>query len=1545
MTPTGSAAVAGREPSRFDPYAIEEPVALLGVVAEAPDAIEGFEEGVARWRDFGSALGGSWKVWIDRRSGAPLLVEGSGVSWFDPQGPAPEIDALEGLARAFLSDHEITFRVRGGELELDREGTATVDGDRWVIAFRRAVEGVPVDGERFVLYVVRGNLVSFGAQRWGTVSRVPDAVFGVETTRQVLFDYMGIRSGDSVEEIESGSLLLSRAAPEGIADSRWIGPVGSGVSYRLVRRFVVRVAGEPGTWVGKVDAVTGEVVALYDDEKYAQAKGSVYPKAADQNCAEFGCLLPGYPMSYADLTVDGLPATANDMGMFEDCSAGSVSTALVGPYVRISDACGAVNETGICDQDLDLGGNAGTNCTVPAGRSAGDTNASRTGFWIVNRVKEKGRYWLPTNNWLKAQVQVNTNVNSTCNASWSGQLNMYRAGGGCRNTAETAGVLTHEYGHGLDQNDGGGYDNTSEGYADVVAILSDRASCVGRGFFESGTCSGYGDTCLTCTGIRDMDFAARQANTPATPANFTGPRCGGGSGPCGKETHCESYPPSEAIYDLATRDLPAAGLDPISAWQLTEKLFMKSRQGSGGPIFNCSLPNSDGCNAGGWYNTMRIADDDDGNLANGTPHAAAIYAAFARHAIACGSAGAPENQSTSSCPSLATPTLSASNGSNSVTLSWNAVPNASKYLILRSDVDCNETMNVIDEAPAPSTSYVDADLPNEFTVAYRIQAQGANSACESRVSACATGTPQPFAGSIKLDRPAYSCSGLMQITVRDANIGTPTTAITVWSTTENVPETVTLTETAPGSGKYVGSIPTTGAAPVPGDGDLSIADGDALNARYVDADDGQGGSNLERIATAAGDCRVPLISQVGAANVTDVRADIRWNSDESTTSIVRYGEVKPPSLTASVAGRSVSHSVPLTGLRSCTVYWYSVEGDDVAGNLAASDNGGQFHYFETLGDLGNGLQACHAGRVTTDKNVASCSDLLPLSLTDLDLNVSPTTVDSVTVTVTSSTEILPETVILTETGVNTSRFSGSIATSAGAPSAGDGILQVADGDVLTVTYQDSDDGTGATATSFDTAAADCADPNAPSIRVVNLTDESVQVQWSTNEPTTGSVDWGPTPSLGSTVTDNVLRTTHTLTLSPVAECGVGYFRITSADAYGNTRLFDAAGSPFTFHANRIPPGVFKDSFETTTGWTLEGEWQIGAPEGRGTPPADPAAPFEGTKILGHDLTGLGSRPGDYELNTTQRATTPAINASALTAGQIRFRRWLNVGDGAVATIKAVRNGQVFTVWTGQNASQSSWSLETINISTFSDGNPNLKLIFEMKGNSSGNTRSSWNIDRLVVNSANSPAFEACGGCAGAPTFAGAVRAYDPAPCADSGVVVEWNEAPAWGTGSSGTFAVYRSTDPSFIPSATNRIAVGVAGTSYHDASAPNDVALHYVVRAENNENCSTGPNNGGVVESNTVRVSGLDSVSQPTASPLGNALRLAPVNDAHVRLTWPIAAGAVEYRVYRAQTPLGPFSLLDGTTKTFFEDIDQMGNATSWYYDVRTVDACGNETP
>ncbi len=1543
------------ESGRFDHLVVHDPISRMGKIAETPAQLPDFDAERVGWAAFRQAHGDRWQVWIDRRSGTPMLVQGRGIRWFGLGETAPPRSPfeLEALARKFIGDNRVLFKVDPAQLVLSAEGSGQFDDDHWLLLFNRVVDGIPVEEQRFRLYVTYGKLVAFGADRWGALDSAPEARLDARAARDALYSYMALTSADVIEEADAPRLALIAAPSAGEQGRRFTGSPGDGQRFHLVWRLGVRIAGEPGTWIGKVDAVSGDVLAFYDDDKYnSVAKGGVFPVAPDGSCPD-GCEQPDWPMPWADIDIDGVPSFANDAGLF-DCSpsGGTATTTLTGQYMNIFDRCGAISESAVCEDDIDLGISGGNDCTVPAGASAGDTHAARTCFYHGNRVKEKARHWLPGNTWLGNVLTCDVNINNNCNAVWSGgEINFYTSGGGCNNTGEIGGVIHHEWGHGMDFNDGGGGDNPSEAYADVAAIIQERRSCVGRGFRPGVNCSGYGDTCLNCTGIRDMDWDQRISHTPATPTSFVDPNCGGGGGPCGREVHCESYPPSEAIFDLAARDLPAAGLDSQSSWQLAERLFWSSRQGSGGDVYNCTIPNSDGCGAGTWFTQMRTADDDDGDLSNGTPHAAAIFAAFDRHGMACGAASDPENQSTSSCPTLAAPALTGTAGSNSANLTWTDVPGAAEYNVLRTEVSCDEySFNVIDEVAAPTLNYVDDALANDLAVHFRVQAEAANPACTGAVSNCVTVTPQPFAGSIRLDRPVYGCDVLVNITVRDANTGSTTVDVTIFSDSEPTPETVTLTETAPGSARFEGSIQGTSGASTTGDGLLALTQGDSITARYIDADDGMGGSNLTRETSASADCAGPSISGVAESGVTDSQATITWTTNEASTSKVNWGESTPPANEEFDPALTASHSISLSGLQSCTVYFYSVESEDEPGNLALDDNFGAYYSFETLGDFGQGLQPCHDGQLTVQAPVVSCTDSMPIQVIDIDLNNDTFNAETVQVTLTSTSETTAELLTLTETGPNTSIFTGTIAIAPAPAVNGDGILQAADGDLLTATYQDADNGLGVAEAEFDTGVADCAGAGFVSVEAFNITDETAGIQWVTDETTTGEVQWGLTPALGNSVFSNVPpgSTSHSVSIGPLLECGRVYFRVIATDRYGNVSISDAGGVPYELNAYEIPGAIFKDGFEGSTGWSLDGEWEIDPPQGLGASPGDPTSAFADSTVLGHDLSGQGLQQGNYEPATTEYATSPAIDASSLTNGELKFRRWLNVAPGAISEVQVDTGSGWSAVWSSDTAgvTESGWSLQTIDVSAYADGNGSFRVRFRQFGGfQAGSSDAGWNVDRFILRDGGQPPWGTCGGCGGAPTFAGVTSAVDLDPCADTGVRLSWEPVPGWGTGDGGTFVVYRDTVPGFIPSAANTIASGVTGTSYDDLSAPNDTTHYYVVRAENNETCDIGPNNNGVLDPNTVEVAASDETSQTLPGDVGATLLADNVNDAHVRLSWAAVLDAATYHVYRAEDPQGPFTQIGDVAGTFFEDANEIPVPTARYYRVVAADACGNEGP
>ena len=86
-------------------------------------------------------------------------------------------------------------------------------------------------------------------------------------------------------------------------------------------------------------------------------------------------------------------------------------------------------------------------------------------------------------------------------------------------------------------------------------------------------------------------------------------------------------------------------------------------------------------------------------------------------------------------------------------------------------------------------------------------------------------------------------------------------------------------------------------------------------------------------------------------DVSESGATIVWSTDKPTDSVVRFGDLTPPSSARDDWRMVTEHGIPLTDLSACTVYYYSVGGTDGAGNVVEDDDGGTYHHFETLTDI------------------------------------------------------------------------------------------------------------------------------------------------------------------------------------------------------------------------------------------------------------------------------------------------------------------------------------------------------------------------------------------------------------------------------------------------------------------------------------------------------------------------------------------------------------------------------------------------------------------
>jgi hypothetical protein len=809
---------------------------------------------------------------------------------------------------------------------------------------------------------------------------------------------------------------------------------------------------------------------------------------------------------------------------------------------------------------------------------------------------------------------------------------------------------------------------------------------------------------------------------------------------------------------------------------------------------------------------------------------------------------------------------------------------------------------------------------------------------------------EPF--KITMTKPKFACGTDIELVVGDRDLDTDpgtaeTVAVEVWSDTETAPETLVLTEQSASSMYFGGVMATTDDPPAAGDGFLSVQAGDTVYARYVDASDCDGSTDVEYTSTALVDCVGPLISNVTETNITDTAATIVWDTDEESDSVVRWGEGTPPGNEESDGSLVTSHGIDLGGLQSCTVYYYGVESTDLAGNVATDDSGGQYYHFETYGDFGDGLQPCHAGRVTIGEETYACTDTVTFRVVDMDLNADPGVADTTVLEVTSTTETIPEPVTVVETGPNTSVFTGSIPAAPGAAQP-DGTIQVDDADILTVTYRDEDDGAGYPGTAFDTSILDCGGPGISNLRLTDVTDQRLMIRFDTDEPGDTVVEWGLTPALGEIVSDPALETSHAVTIRDLQLCERMYFRVSSTDAYGNTAVADRGGDPHEGHSFDIPGLYWMDDFESgNTGWSLEGEWQIGEPQGLGGSSGypDPAVAYNNRGVLGHDLTGMGAHAGDYEPLTNQKATSPEQDGSTWTDTKLMLRRRLNVDNDDAASLYLWTDGVGRPLYhsNGQTVQEQSFTLFTASISAFADGASSVYLEFRQQANDNVEY-SGWNVDDLIFKDGSLPDYGACGGCGTAPSFSGAVSASDNDACGADGVTVSWNAPVSWGSGGGGTYVVYRDTVPGFTPSASNRIASGVATLSYHDAAAPTDTTLYYLVRAESDETCGSGPNNGGMVDGNDAYV----TVSETTSRPLPGevtTVRVDMVNHAHARVSWQAVSDATSYRVYRSESAQTGYVQVGESTGLYWEDLNQSANGNSYYYRVVGVNACGQEGP
>ncbi|HEV8198625.1 MAG TPA: fibronectin type III domain-containing protein [Candidatus Polarisedimenticolia bacterium] len=740
MTTAPALALAPRSSEDLDKKVIPAPY-LLPIPEQAQDGAPGPASAAAA--AFERRHGGAWTLTFDRRTGRLSLLEGEGLPLFPGRGngltPAQagldhvpaKLDDVEPLGRAFLDAERDLLRPQQGELRLNPDRSAWLeDGALVYLDYDWFVDDIPVEGARVFLRARHGNIVQAGTQRLGAGLPRSGPALDADAALARLFAHANGRRDDDIVVEEPHLVYVARSAAE--VDVPW----GGGVRWFLAWRAAFQRAGDAATWGGDVDARTGDILAFEDRNRYARVTGGVHPRTVTDPEQE-------RPFTNLRVVTSAGGVNTGDAGTFA-YTGGVAFTSMDGTFFRpFCIGCApmprafAWTDRGTGDLDFGTGGvdQFGNGVSTPAERDA---------FYHQNRARLLASKWLAIA-WFATTVRTTVNIPDVCNAFWDGAgTNFFRSGSGCNNTGEIADVMYHEWGHGLDQNTNIGDGSTGEATGDINSMSIVHDPNLGPGFSTNGDPVRILDSNL-------VGYQARVNNLDTFCFVCAAGQCS--NGPFGHEVHCEGEIYGQTHWDLAQALVARYGFN--TGWQVAERLFY------------ASLPQADTMNpvaAQSTYSAYLAVDDDDGNIANGTPNCVQIFNAFSTHGIA---PSTPCFGNTPACTRPAQPSLTATPGHGKVVLDWTTSATAANYQVLRAEFSPTQAYLPMG-AVQVGTHFEDTTAQPGVSYSYVIEARtsgGCRSTIENAVTAAALPDGRLAIGPVVVDDiPAGNRSG-------DANPG------------------------------------------------------------------------------------------------------------------------------------------------------------------------------------------------------------------------------------------------------------------------------------------------------------------------------------------------------------------------------------------------------------------------------------------------------------------------------------------------------------------------------------------------------------------------------------------------------------------------------------------------------------------------------------------------------------------------------------------------------------------------------------------------------
>lgn len=525
---------------------------------------------------FTAEYGGAWHVYTwNPQSNTPSALYGSG---HETGRSLSNSFAAEEAGRSVIAENAHALGVTDlSSLRFLKEARGA---GKVATHFQQTYQGVDVLGGRvYAIFTESGRVFVMGSDYYSNISLNPNPLFSAEEAIQ--FAKEGVPFNPATDSIDGPAELFVLPVP--VSETE--------VDFHLVWRVRVSTEEPLGIWVTHVDAHTGQIVYRYNDVHFLNFTGTeagntqIYTWCDGEH--------NNTPHPYQEVTIVGVgTTTSNSAGQWTVPYAGvdsrTIQSRFFGPYVDVNVISGT---------DALFSGTAtpGTPFNV-LWSDANSRQDERDSFYAVQQIHDLFEQFDPGWFYTNQRIQCNVNRNGSCNAYWNGSINFYPQVGNCANTGEIGGVVHHEFGHGVQNALLGsqGQQGLGEGNGDVLANILTLEAEIGRGFNLSN--------CVT--GIRTSD------NNLQYPGDVVG-----------QEVHNAGRVIAGFHWDalevfVALMGESAAQVKVGSDWHFGRKLSSPFNQPA-------------------QVLATFVADDDDGNLNNGTPFYDVYCMAATNHGFSC----------------------------------------------------------------------------------------------------------------------------------------------------------------------------------------------------------------------------------------------------------------------------------------------------------------------------------------------------------------------------------------------------------------------------------------------------------------------------------------------------------------------------------------------------------------------------------------------------------------------------------------------------------------------------------------------------------------------------------------------------------------------------------------------------------------------------------------------------------------------------------------------------------------------------------------------